>query len=75
VGHGARLATYGIGIGVVLAFGLTRLMESMLFGVSPRDFYTFTAISALLGAVALAASYLPSRRAMVLDPGTALRHE
>jgi putative ABC transport system permease protein len=75
LGHGARLAAYGIAIGLVLAFGLTRLMASMLFGVSPRDFYTFAAISALLGAVALAASYLPSRRAMALEPAVALRHE
>jgi putative ABC transport system permease protein len=75
LGHGARLAAYGIVIGLAAAFGLTRLMESMLFGVSPRDFYTFAAISALLGAVALAASYLPSRRAMALDPVAALRHE
>ncbi|MGA3238554.1 MAG: ABC transporter permease [Bryobacteraceae bacterium] len=73
VGHGARLAAYGIAVGLVLAFGLTRLMASMLFGVSPRDFYTFAAISALLGAVALAASYLPARRAMALQPAAALR--
>jgi len=69
------VAAYGIAIGLALAFGLTRLMASMLFGVSPRDFYTFAAISALLGAVALAASYLPARRAMALDPAAALRHE
>jgi len=75
LGHGARVAAYGIAIGLALAFGLTRLMASMLFGVSPRDFYTFAAISALLGAVALAASYLPARRAMALDPAAALRHE
>ena len=61
--------------GLAAAFGLTRLMESMLFGVEPTDFYTFAGISLLLGAVALAASYLPSRRAMALDPMTALRHE
>ena len=48
LGHGARLAACGVAIGLVLAFGLTRLMASMLFGVSPRDFYTFAAISALL---------------------------
>jgi putative ABC transport system permease protein len=75
LGHGARLAASGIAIGLVLALGLTRLMASMLFGVSPWDFYTFAAISGLLGAVALAASYLPSRRAMALDPAAALRHE
>ena len=75
LGHGARLSAYGIAIGLAAAFALTRLMASMLFGVSPWDFYTFAAISALLGAVALAASYLPSRRATALDPLTALRHE
>lgn len=75
LGHGARLAAYGIALGLAAAFALTRLMQSMLFGVSPRDFYTFAAISMLLGAVALAASYLPSRRAMALDPVVALRHE
>jgi putative ABC transport system permease protein len=75
LGHGARLAAYGIAIGLALAFGLTRLMASMLFGVSPRDFYTYAAISALLGAVALAGSYLPARRAMALEPAAALRHE
>jgi putative ABC transport system permease protein len=75
LGHGARLAAYGVALGLAAAFGLTRLMESMLFGVSPRDFYTFAAVSVLLGVVALAGSYLPSRRAMALDPVAALRHE
>jgi putative ABC transport system permease protein len=75
LGHGARLAASGIALGLAAAFGLTRLMESMLFGVNARDFYTFASIAALLGAVALAASYLPSRRAMALDPAAALRHE
>jgi putative ABC transport system permease protein len=75
VGQGARLAAYGIAAGLAAAWGLTRLMATMLFGVKPADFYTFAAISVLLGAVALGASYLPSRRAMALDPTTALRHE
>jgi putative ABC transport system permease protein len=75
VGQGARLAGYGIAAGLAAAWGLTRLMVTMLFGVKPADFYTFAAISGLLGAVALGASYLPSRRAMALDPVTALRHE
>jgi putative ABC transport system permease protein len=75
VGQGARLAVYGIAAGLAAAWGLTRLMVTMLFGVKPDDFYTFAAISGLLGAVALGASYLPSRRAMALDPVTALRHE
>ncbi|HXB70844.1 MAG TPA: ABC transporter permease [Candidatus Acidoferrales bacterium] len=75
VGHGARLAATGIGAGLAAAYGLTRLMSTMLFGVNATDFYTFAAIPVLLGAVALLASYLPSRRAMALDPVTALRHE
>jgi putative ABC transport system permease protein len=75
VGHGARLAAYGIAVGLAAAFALTRLMASMLYGVKATDAYTFASIPVLLGAVALAASYLPSRRALALDPVTALRHE
>ncbi len=75
VGHGARLAALGIAIGLGAALLLTRLMASMLYGVRPTDFYTFATISLALGAVALAASYIPSRRAMALDPLVALRHE
>ena len=75
LGEGARLAVYGIGLGLAAAWLLTRLMASMLYGVEARDFYTFAAIAFLLGAVALAASYIPSRRAMALDPVSALRHE
>jgi putative ABC transport system permease protein len=75
VGQGARLAAFGIASGLSAAVALTRLMASMLYGVKATDAYTFAAISLLLGAVALAACYLPSRRAMALDPVTALRHE
>jgi putative ABC transport system permease protein len=75
LGQGARLAGYGIAAGLAAAFGLTRLMATMLYGVKATDAYTFAAISVLLGAVALAASYLPSRRALALDPMAALRHE
>ena len=75
LGQGARLAAYGIAAGMVAAFALTRLMATMLYGVKPADAYTFAAISVLLGVVALAASYLPSRRALALDPMAALRHE
>ncbi|HWC95783.1 MAG TPA: ABC transporter permease [Candidatus Sulfopaludibacter sp.] len=75
VGQGARLAALGILMGLAGALALTRLMGSMLYGVQPTDFFTFATISLLLGAVALAASYIPSRRAMALDPVVALRHE
>jgi ABC-type antimicrobial peptide transport system permease subunit len=74
LGQCARLALLGISLGLAGAFALTRLMESMLFGVTPTDAYTFTVISLLLGAVALVAGYLPSRRAMALQPAAALRH-
>jgi putative ABC transport system permease protein len=75
LGQGARLAGYGIAAGLAAAFALTRLMAALLYGVKATDAYTFAAIPVLLGAVALAASYLPSRRALALDPVTALRHE
>ena len=75
LGQGARLAVYGIVAGLVGAALLTRLMGAMLYGVNPTDAWTFAAISILLAIVALGASYLPSRRAMALDPVTALRHE
>jgi putative ABC transport system permease protein len=75
VGQGARLAAWGIALGLAAAFALTRLMASMLYSVKATDAVTFGLISLLLGGVALAASYLPSRRAMALDPVAALRHE
>jgi putative ABC transport system permease protein len=75
VGQAARLAVLGIAIGLAAAYELTTLMRSMLFGVNPRDFYTFAAVAALLGVLAIGASYIPSRRAAALDPLGALRHE
>jgi putative ABC transport system permease protein len=71
----AVLAGLGIAAGLAAAWGLTRLMVTMLYGVKPTDPYTFAAIPLLLGAVVLMAGYLPSRRAMALDPAIALRHE
>ena len=69
------LATLGIAAGLAAAWALTRLMATMLYGVSPTDAYTFVAIPVLLGTVVSIAGYLPSRRAMALDPAVALRHE
>ena len=75
LGQGVRLAACGIALGLAAAFALTRLMANLLFEVKPTDGWTFAAMSLLLGAVALLASYLPARRAMAMDPGAALRHE
>jgi putative ABC transport system permease protein len=75
LGQGARLAAAGIALGMAAAFALTRLMAGLLYQVKPTDAWTFTAVPLFLGAVALLASYIPSRRAMALDPVAALRHE
>lgn len=75
LGQGARMALAGAAAGVVAALGLTRLATGLLFGVEPTDPPTFVAVAALLCAVALAACYVPARRAMRLDPVAALRHE
>ena len=69
------LTLIGVGVGLLLAFALTRLMETMLFGVAPTDVTTFTAISVLLVAVALLACYLPGRRATKVEPTISLRYE
>src|SRR5271155_1111192 len=75
LGEGLKLALIGAAIGLTAAFGLTRLMTSLLYGVSPTDPLTFAAVALLLIAVALAACYVPARRAAALDPMVALRHE
>jgi predicted permease len=75
VGRGARLALIGLAVGLVLSAGLTRLLVGMIFGVGPTDAATFAAVAALLVTVALAASWLPARRAARIDPMEALRHE
>ena len=75
IGHGMKLALIGVGIGLVGAFALTRLMASMLFGVEPTDATTYGAIAALLIAVAMLACYLPGRRATKVEPTISLRYE
>jgi putative ABC transport system permease protein len=75
VGQALTLAVAGIALGLAAAYGLTRLMATMLFDVKPTDPTVFTAVAALLGAVALLASYVPARRAGKVDPAVALRYE
>jgi predicted permease len=75
VGHGLVLAGIGAGVGIGVAVGLTRLMSSLLFRVSPLDGVTYVAVSVVLVGAALLASYLPARRAASLDPVDALRAE
>ena len=75
LGHGARMALVGAGIGVMAALGLTRMMANQLFGVSAHDPLTFAGVALLLIAVAIVACYIPARRAMTVDPMVALRCE
>jgi putative ABC transport system permease protein len=75
VSHGARLAGWGVGIGLISALLLTRLMQGLLYGVSASDPVTLGLVAAALGAVALFACVVPARRATRIDPLAALRHE
>ncbi|MGH9938104.1 MAG: FtsX-like permease family protein, partial [Blastocatellia bacterium] len=75
LGQGVRLTMIGVAAGLTLALALTRFLSSLLYGVSAADPITFASIALLFAGVALTASYLPARRAMKVDPITALRHE
>lgn len=70
-----RITVAGLAVGVAAAFGLTRLLDSQLFGVTPSDPLTFAAAPLMLLVVALAAAYIPALRASRVDPLAALRQE
>jgi putative ABC transport system permease protein len=75
VGQGLRSVLIGTAVGVAASFGLTRFLQSMLFGVKPTDPVTFVTVSLVLLVVAWLASYIPARRATKVDPMVALRYE
>jgi putative ABC transport system permease protein len=75
LGEGARVAALGVLIGIGASLAITRLISTLLFGISATDPLTFVAVIALLSAVALLASYIPARRATRVDPLIALRYE
>ncbi len=72
---GSKLAVFGVLLGLGGAFTLNYLLRSQLYGVSPADPATYIGVAVLLAGVALAASYIPARRATRVDPLVALRYE
>ena len=75
LGRSVRLCVLGLALGLAGAIGLSRFVSSFLFGVTATDAATYASVSALLFTIALVAAYVPARRAMRVDPVTALRGE
>jgi predicted permease len=75
LGQGLRLTVVGLGVGLAISLVLTRFLKTFLFGITSTDTLTFLSVALLLCLVALAACYIPARRAMNVDPVIALRHE
>ncbi len=75
LGHGLRLTLIGVGLGLTASFALTRYLSGLLLGVTSTDALTFSSVALLLCAVSLFACFIPTRRAMGVDPIVALRHE
>jgi predicted permease len=73
--EGMTLAVLGVVLGSLLAYGMTRLLASLLFGVNAGDPFAFAAVAGMLTMVALVATYIPARRATAIDPANALRYE
>jgi ABC-type antimicrobial peptide transport system permease subunit len=73
--QGLVLTVFGVGIGIVAAFGLMRVLSTLLFGVTPTDLVTFVLVPLLFLVVAAVACYIPARRATKVDPLIALRYE
>jgi len=75
MGKGLMLTLIGIGVGLIGALAVTRVMQTLLFGVSTTDWLTFTSVAMLLAVVGLIATAIPARRAIRIDPLVALRYE